>query len=121
MEISEFASKSFAFRDQLHMLHLSTKSYSEHKALGSLYDTVLEWLDGFLEAWQGFDGDIDFQLVHAEPVKNAIDCVMDYVGILMTAKGDMADDMETYGWAVNEIETMMKDCFSTIYKLRNLR
>lgn len=121
MEISEFASKSFAFRDQLHMLHLSTKSYSQHKALGSLYDYILGWLDGFLEAWQGFDGDIDFQLVHAEPAANSVDCVMDYVGTLMAAKGEIGEDMETYGWAVNLIEEAMTQCFRTVYKLKNLR
>jgi hypothetical protein len=119
MEITEFASKSFAFRDVLHMLHLKTKSYPEHIALEELYKFQLKWLDSFLEAWQGFDGDIEFDIVHAEPKTNCIDCVMDYVGILMTAKGEMAEDMETYGWAVNEIESMMKQCFQTLYKLKN--
>jgi hypothetical protein len=121
MDITEFASKSFAFRDELHMLHLQTKSYSQHIALEELYKFQLKWLDSFLEAWMGFDGDIEFAFVHAEPKSNSIDCVMDYVGLLMTAKGEMAEDMETYGWAVNEIESAMKQCFQTVYKLKNLR
>ena len=40
MEIGQFASKTFEFRDQLHMMHLMTKSYSEHKALGNLYEFI---------------------------------------------------------------------------------
>ena len=45
---------------------------------------------------------------------------MDYIGtVLMPAKGEMAGDMEIYGWAVNEIEAMMKQCFQTLYKLKN--
>ena len=120
MEIKEFASKSFAFRDELHMLHLKTKSYPEHIALEELYKFQLKWLDSFLEAWQGFDGDIEFDIVHAEPKTNSVDCVMDYIGtVLMPAKGEMAGDMEIYGWAVNEIEAMMKQCFQTLYKLKN--
>lgn len=119
MDITEFASKSFAFRDELHMLHLKTKSYPEHIALEELYKFQLKWLDSFLEAWQGFDGDIDFDIVHAEPKTNSIDCVMDYVGVLMTAKGEMAGDMETYGFFVNEIESMIFMLFKTLYKLKN--
>jgi len=46
---------------------------------------------------------------------------MDYVGTLMAAKGEIGEDMETYGWAVNLIEEAMTQCFRTVYKLKNLR
>lgn len=124
MEISLFASKTLAFRDQLHMMHLSTKSYSEHIAIEELYKFILKWFDGFVEAWQGFDELIKFEPVTIQPsaLTNAVFLVEDYVGeVLMEAKKDMSEDMETYGWAVNLLEEAMTECFRTMYKLKNLK
>jgi hypothetical protein len=124
MEIGQFASKSFAFRDQLHILHLKTKSYSEHKALGNAYEFILDWLDGFLEAWQGFDSLINFDAVTIESnaITNPVFIIEDYIGeVLMKAKTELAEDMSTYGFFVNELETAIFSLYQTIYKLKNLK
>lgn len=36
-----------------HILHLTTKSYSEHKALETFYNEVGDHVDDFVEAFQG--------------------------------------------------------------------
>jgi hypothetical protein len=36
-----------------HILHLTTNSYSEHKALEAFYTEVGDLVDGFVEAFQG--------------------------------------------------------------------
>jgi hypothetical protein len=36
-----------------HILHLTTKSYSEHKALETFYTEIGDLVDGFVEAFQG--------------------------------------------------------------------
>jgi hypothetical protein len=36
-----------------HILHLSTKSYSQHFALGKFYNEIGELVDAFVEAFQG--------------------------------------------------------------------
>ena len=36
-----------------HILHLSTKSYSQHVALGKFYNEIGELVDAFVEAFQG--------------------------------------------------------------------
>ena len=41
---------------QVHVLHLQTKSYAEHMALGSLYEALQEAVDGWTEALIGADG-----------------------------------------------------------------
>jgi Family of unknown function (DUF5856) len=50
---SAFFSKLFATRDHAHKLHLATKSYSQHKALNSFYDELLDLMDQIIETYQG--------------------------------------------------------------------
>jgi hypothetical protein len=36
-----------------HMLHLSTRSFAEHKALEAFYSAIGDFVDAFVEAYQG--------------------------------------------------------------------
>lgn len=124
MDISTFASKLFEARDTLHIYHLKTDSYSAHKALGELYSTIIEWSDDFLEAYKGFTGDFNFDpiTIQQSSLTNPIFYIEDFVGqVLMTAKEELASDMNTYGFLVNEIETLIFACYRTIYKLKFLK
>lgn len=124
MEINTFASKLFEARDVLHMYHLKTKSYSEHKALGSLYETIIDWADSFIEAYIGFTGEFNFDsiVIQQSALSNPIFFIEDFIGeVLMPAKDEMSGDMPTYGFLVNEIEALIFECYKTIYKLKNLK
>lgn len=124
MDISTFASKLFEARDTLHIYHLKTKSYSEHKALGALYDDIIGFADGFLEAYMGFTGEFNFDKITIEQsnLTNPIFYIEDFIGqVLMAAKEEMAQDMNTYGFLVNEIEALIFKCYQTIYKLKFLK
>ena len=44
-----------------HFLHLSTKSYAEHKALGHFYEDILELADSYAETYQGHYGVIPLE------------------------------------------------------------
>lgn len=123
MEIGQFASKTFEFRDQLHMMHLMTKSYSEHKALGSLYEYIGDFADSFLETYKGFTNELKFDTITVEQTKltNPIFVIEDYIAqVLLEAKNDMAEDMATYGFLINILEEAMANCYRTIYKLKQL-
>jgi len=50
------AGKLSNFYEQLHLLHLQTKSYAEHMALGGFYDCVGDFKDGVLEQLMGYKG-----------------------------------------------------------------
>lgn len=124
MEIGQFASKTFEFRDQLHMMHLMTKSYSEHKALGSLYEFITDFADDFLETYKGFTNELSFDSVTIEKsvLNNPVFVIEDYIAqVLLEAKNDMAQDMSTYGFLVNMIEEAMANCYRAVYKLKNLK
>jgi hypothetical protein len=46
-------SKLFHSRNQVHVFHLQTKSFAEHKALNDYYDDVVDIIDGLVESYQG--------------------------------------------------------------------
>ena len=124
MEISQFASRLFEARDTLHIYHLKSKSYSEHKALASLYEAILEFADDFIESYIGFTGEFKFDTITIQEssLTNPIFFIEDLISeTLMAAKDELAADMTTYGWLVNMIEDMIAKCYHTIYKLKFLK
>lgn len=46
----------FQSRDCMHIVHLQTTSYSEHKALNAYYDSILDLTDDLLESYMGTIG-----------------------------------------------------------------
>ena len=49
-----------------HFLHLSTKSYAEHKALGAYYDGILDLTDSFTEKYFGRNGRVELVIPEAK-------------------------------------------------------
>lgn len=49
----DVASKLFHARTQLHVYHLQTKSYAQHKALDEAYNGILDLTDAYIETIQG--------------------------------------------------------------------
>ena len=54
--IEELVTRVFALRNATHLAHWSSKSFSEHKALGKFYDGLIDKIDGIVEAYQGWNG-----------------------------------------------------------------
>lgn len=55
-QLSCFVSSLFGARDQAHAFHLSTNSFSQHKALEELYELLLDHADKWAEVGQGITG-----------------------------------------------------------------
>lgn len=59
----------FHSRDVMHIAHLQTTSYAEHKALNNYYDELLDLVDGLLESYMGTVGKrINFKIPASEYV-----------------------------------------------------
>ena len=58
MMIEELISRIFSTRNHAHIMHWATKSFSEHSALGSFYDSLIDLIDKFVEAYQGNFGQV---------------------------------------------------------------
>jgi hypothetical protein len=53
METGKFIGALFQSRDMMHLQHLQTTSFAEHKALNKYYDGILDLTDSFTEKYFG--------------------------------------------------------------------
>jgi hypothetical protein len=53
MAPGKFIGTLFQSRDMMHIAHLQTTSFAEHKALGGYYDGILDLTDKFSEVYFG--------------------------------------------------------------------
>jgi hypothetical protein len=102
-----------------HILHLTTRSYSEHKALETFYTEIGDHVDDFVEAFQGKYGLLHDFTTNYEIPTSAID-YMRYlskeVETLRVADG-FPEDTELQN-ITDEIAQLID---STLYKLRFLK
>ena len=53
MAPNKFIGQLFHSRDTMHIAHLQTTSFAEHKALNAYYDNILDLTDKFIEVYFG--------------------------------------------------------------------
>lgn len=56
MTTEEIAGKLTFFQEQAHLIHWQTRSYAEHKALGSFYEFIQDFKDEVVEKLMGYTG-----------------------------------------------------------------
>jgi hypothetical protein len=66
MTPSKFIGMLFQSRDIMHLAHLQTTSFAEHKALNGYYDGILELTDSFTEVYFGRFKRIDIVIPEAK-------------------------------------------------------
>ena len=116
----KIAEKLLHSRNQIHIFHLQTKSYAEHKALNDYYDGVLDLFDGLVESYQGKHGIItNYQCDGFEDYSSG-EQVIQYLE-------DLEDSIESLRKSVkesyiqNQIDTVEELINSTLYKLKFLK
>jgi len=72
METGKFIGTLFQSRDMMHIQHLQTTSFAEHKALGGYYDGILDLTDSFTEVYFGRNKRIPIVIPESK-VANAAD------------------------------------------------
>lgn len=60
MAPAKFIGMLFQSRDAMHIAHLQTTSFAEHKALNAYYDGILDLTDSFTEKYFGRNGRVEF-------------------------------------------------------------
>jgi hypothetical protein len=109
----------FHSRTQVHVFHLQTNSYAEHKALNEYYDEIVDLIDGLIETFQGKYGIlVDYSSL---PLKNYTDNaqVVGYFIQLAEVVHVMREDFED-SYIQNQIDAVVELIESTKYKLRFL-
>lgn len=115
----DFASMLLFARNQLHILHLQSLSYSQHVALNEVYDLITQTFDSFVETMQGKEGTIfkgykSYSYVDTEPIAY----IQTVINAINTYRKGLAP---TY----DEIDNMLQESISglekVIYKLKFLK
>lgn len=102
-----------------HILHLQTKSFSEHSALGEFYSELPDLVDSVIEAVQGLTGEIiQYPVDYYPPLDNGLDeleALKEYVEqeryVVLPKESEIQ----------NEVDAIAKLIDSTLYKLRFLK
>lgn len=117
-DVKHLVAKLFEARQVAHNVHLQTKSYSVHKALNTFYDELLEFIDTFVETYQGQYGIISGyeKLIVIEPVSDVETYIEDCAKIFNVAKEGLKDSH-----LKNIMEEIIALTYGTLYKLKNLK
>ena len=109
-----FVSVLFHSATVTHFMHLQTKSFAQHMALGEYYDAIVELADKWAEAYQGCYEQIksypkDFHLA-TDPVK--------YITSVKAFVKDIRDELPKDTELQNLIDEIAGLIDSTLYKLK---
>ena len=105
---------------QVHIFHLQTKSYSEHKALQGYYEGIDALVDGVIESYQGkYDVLTSYKSIKTEDYQSS-EQVIKYFKVLDTMVEKNRKSVKE-SFIQNQIDTVQELIFSTIYKLRFLK
>jgi hypothetical protein len=115
--VAMFVATLFHSGTNAHFFHLSTNSYSQHKALQKYYESIIDLADSYCEAFMGRYEQIKVfpSTYHLpkEPLK--------YIESLKTFVEDAGADLPKDQELVNIVAEIQQLIDSTIYKLKFLK
>lgn len=101
-----------------HLLHLKSRSYSEHQALGAFYPALEELVDALAESMQGkYEALLEYSDDYVAPQDTAIEELEAISEYVQAARVELPQDSEIQN-QIDEIQSLVN---STIYKLTFLR
>ena len=119
MKAADFIGMLFLARDVTHSVHLNTRSFAKHKALGSFYEEVIDLADTFAETYQGRHGLIGpIQLQPTKKSANVIDFLQEQLDEIEKCRNEVVDEKDTA--LQNIIDEIVALYLHTLYKLRFL-
>lgn len=105
---------------QVHIFHLQTKSYAEHKALQKYYEGIDVIVDGLIESYQGkYDVITQYNSVKNEDYKSNEQVIKYFKALDTMIEKNRKEVKESF--IQNQIDTVQELINSTVYKLRFLK
>lgn len=118
MSCPQFISDCFAVRTAAHFLHLSSKSYAEHEALGDFYTSLIDLTDKYAEVYMGLTKQITkFPTAYHIPTGSPVELLENFLDDIQE-EFDEDDSKQSLLNILAEIEELTA---RTLYKLRNLK
>jgi hypothetical protein len=117
MSCADFVGQLFLARDVTHSVHLNTRSYAKHKALGHFYPKIIDLADDLVEIYQGRRGLIGPITLHsAEKTGNVVEFLEDSLKKIEKGREEFGDDTAIQ----NIVDEIIALYLSTLYKLKFL-
>lgn len=119
MKAADFVGQLFLARDVAHSVHLNTRSFSKHMALGTFYDEIIDLADAFAEAYQGRHGLMGpITLQSGKKTSNIIEFLQGQLADIEEARYDVCEKSDTSLQQL--IDNIIELYLTTLYKLRFL-
>ena len=119
-QFCEIICKLLHSQTQVHILHLQTTSYSEHKALQGYYEGIDALVDGLVESYQGKHGLLKNYKTFDMVDYKSNDQLIKYFKELLKIISDNRDSVKE-SYLQNQIDTIEELINSTLYKLKFLK
>jgi hypothetical protein len=101
-----------------HILHLQTKSYAEHMALGAFYAELPDLIDAVVESIQGLTGEIiEYPEMYYHPAETGKQELEELAEFVKENRQVLPPDSEIQ----NDLDAIATLINTTLYKLRFLR
>lgn len=110
MTPSKFIGTLFHSRDVMHIAHLQTTSFAEHKALNAYYDSILDLTDTFTEAYFGQNKRVEIIIPEAKNT-DSVSHLKELQSILNTERVNYSSELQ------NIIDEMLGLVDKTLYLL----
>ena len=112
--VGEFFLKLLHASTNGHLLHLQTKSYSEHKALQGYYEKLPDAVDTLIEQYQGaYQKIVEYPNMYEPPKADALQEVTSIRDFIVANRAVIGD----YTSLQNEVDALLSIVEATMYKL----
>lgn len=110
MTPGKFIGTLFQSRDMMHIAHLQTTSFAEHKALNGYYDGILELTDNFSEVYFGRNKRVEIVIPEAKNM-DSVSHLKELQSVLDTERTNYSSELQ------NIIDEMLSLVNKTLYLL----
>ena len=108
-EVVKIFDRLFSVKNSIHLFHLKSNSYSEHKVLEGFYESLTELSDELIESYQGKYGRVSD--IKIEKETNAISVII----------RKLAEEIESLSiedrFLQNILDEIVLTCYRTLYLL----
>lgn len=103
-----------------HMWHWKVKSFSQHMALGELYEALTDFADELMEMYMGKYG-ADGHIELSDPSMFSEQDPIEFIRQLNTVLDELATSFPQDGFLVNKYQELQGIASQIKYKMENLR
>lgn len=116
--IEQLIARAFSARNITHFRHLTSRSYSEHMALGEFYEAIIDAVDSLVECYIGQFGQIEELPSVVHDSTDLIEFLREESDWIEVSRDEIANDSAAIG---NLIDNVTAIYLRAIYKLENLK